>query len=500
MTETELISKRKFYGLLGILFLLALAKALTIIYFPVDLQSEEAQYWLWSKHLQLSYYSKPPLIAYLNHFSTLLLGDTILGVRINAVITGLLLSIATYFLALEIFKSQPKAIVASLISNVFPFVISISSFYTTDTPLLFFWTCAMLFYWKATYKPNPLWWILFGLSVGLGALSKYSMWLIFLPIILYALANQRWIFKSIWFYISIVISAILFSPVIYWNLTNNGVGVSHIVALSGAHSHPQTILNIIQNVLEFVLGQIAILLPFYQYQTLFRKFRAKSFTKEETFLLLPAICMLLIFLVVAFVRKSGVYINWTMFAYVGIPVLFAHFSIDQHKLKTTVKVIASMFVAMNLFAFLTSSWNTIAPLGKSNPANKVIGWSQLAQKVDSLKKTIAPNDAYIFSSNYHIASEMSFSMEGHPSTYVLNLNSRMTQFDLWPGIEQFNQTNKVAIFVDGDKITSEIKAGFDEILHEDSCLIYSQNCLIDKYYIYFLRGQKGILYNHPSSY
>src|SRR2546430_1542444 len=32
---------------------------------PVDLSGDEAQYWDWSRNLDLSYYSKGPLIAYL---------------------------------------------------------------------------------------------------------------------------------------------------------------------------------------------------------------------------------------------------------------------------------------------------------------------------------------------------------------------------------------------------------------------------------------------------
>ena len=31
---------------------------------PVELYPEEAQYWLWSRHLAFGYFSKPPLIAW----------------------------------------------------------------------------------------------------------------------------------------------------------------------------------------------------------------------------------------------------------------------------------------------------------------------------------------------------------------------------------------------------------------------------------------------------
>jgi 4-amino-4-deoxy-L-arabinose transferase-like glycosyltransferase len=64
------IFNKKFLWLLVALSFIALIEIVTVFYFPLELHSEEAQYWVWSKRLQLSYYSKPPLIAYLNWIST----------------------------------------------------------------------------------------------------------------------------------------------------------------------------------------------------------------------------------------------------------------------------------------------------------------------------------------------------------------------------------------------------------------------------------------------
>ncbi len=48
----------------------------------LPLSFDEAYYWLWSKHLALSYYDHPPVIAYAIRAGTLLFGDTAFGVRI----------------------------------------------------------------------------------------------------------------------------------------------------------------------------------------------------------------------------------------------------------------------------------------------------------------------------------------------------------------------------------------------------------------------------------
>ena len=138
----EILFNKRFYWLLGILTILALVKLLIASQF--DLDTEEAQYWLWSKRLQWSYYSKPPLIAYLNWFSTSIFGDTEVGIRINAVIIGFLIAIVSYLLAYALFKNSETAFLTAVISNLFPFLLHSSIIFTTDSLLLFFWLCALL--------------------------------------------------------------------------------------------------------------------------------------------------------------------------------------------------------------------------------------------------------------------------------------------------------------------------------------------------------------------
>jgi len=479
-----------------ILIVVALLKIFILSHY--DLHSEEAQYWLWSKRLQLSYYSKPPLIAYLNWFSTSILGDTVFAIRINAVILGIMFSVASYLLAYELFKNQSTAIFAAIVTNVFPLILSNSIFFLTDAPLLFFWLCCMLFYWKAAESQKPLWWILFGISLGLGALSKYSIFLIFIPLVLFSAKYHPWVFRTKHFYISIFIGLIFFSPVIYWNIRQNGIGFLHLFELTGINDHTNNLYQVISNVLEYTIGQICILLPFYQYKTVYLKYRNGTLTKQMEFLILPAISMFLAFLVISIIRRAGVYVNWTVFAYTGIPILFAHLAATEKKVKRNLRVSVAMGFVLLMFIGLTVPSNKALPLGDLNPLNKTIGWSQLAGKIDSLKASMPDNSSYVFSTNYHITSELWFYLKGQPETYLLNLNSRMTQFDLWIGTEQFRNTDKTGIYVNLEKITPEIEQGFSTILKEDSCAIYSQNKHICTYHIYFLQGMKSFQKQYSS--
>ena len=53
---------------------------------PIDLAPDEAQYWDWSRQLDLSYYSKGPLVAYIIRASCAAFGDTMWAVRLPALV------------------------------------------------------------------------------------------------------------------------------------------------------------------------------------------------------------------------------------------------------------------------------------------------------------------------------------------------------------------------------------------------------------------------------
>lgn len=489
-TVWEVFSNQPYFRLLGILSVIALIKI--VIFTQFDLDSEEAQYWLWSKHPQLSYYSKPPLIAHLNWFSTSIFGDTVFGIRINAVIIGFLISIVSYLLAFELFKNYRTALLAAIITNTFPFLLHSSIVFTTDTLLILFWLCALLFFWKAAETRKRVWWVLLGVSIGLGALSKYAIFFIYIPLVLFSWKYHRDIFKTRGFYLSILITLLIFSPVIYWNINQQGVGFLHLISLSGVYDHSHSAKKSISNLLEFGIGQIIILLPFYQYGKIIRGFRQKTITRQEEYLILPAICTLIFFLIISIMRRSGAYVNWAMYAYAGMPLLFSHFAVSGNRVKLNRRISILLAVILLLFVGLTSPANRIVPIGKANPANKLIGWSQLGAIIDSVKNTLPPESCFVFSTNYHITSKLNFYMKGQPATYFLNVNSRMTQFDLWKGTEQFMNTDKTGILVDRSRISPEIRQVFNTILKEDSCAIYSQNSQIKTYYIYLVQGMKSI--------
>ncbi|MFX6285170.1 glycosyltransferase family 39 protein, partial [Acinetobacter baumannii] len=65
-----------------------------IVYASVlDLRTDEAYYWTWSKESALSFLDHPPMIAWFIRFGTAIFGDTTLGVRFGGIVAMLVMQL-----------------------------------------------------------------------------------------------------------------------------------------------------------------------------------------------------------------------------------------------------------------------------------------------------------------------------------------------------------------------------------------------------------------------
>jgi len=66
---------------LGGIFLITIFRLFVLIIYPPDLSTDEAQYWVWSQYLSWGYHSKPPLVAWVIHLSTIIFGNSPFAIR-----------------------------------------------------------------------------------------------------------------------------------------------------------------------------------------------------------------------------------------------------------------------------------------------------------------------------------------------------------------------------------------------------------------------------------
>jgi 4-amino-4-deoxy-L-arabinose transferase-like glycosyltransferase len=193
----------------------------TIILPLVPITPDEAYYFAWARHPDFSYLDHPPFVAWLMTLG-IPLWKSVLTVRWPGVVLSHL-GYLPWFGILKRLKFSDRAQFYWFLSVLLGPLTGLGSFIITpDIPLMFFWSVAMWALIWTMEKPEIPRWLVVGLAVGLGLLSKYMM-VLFFP------AALLWLFwqgdfkelKKPGPWVALSVALLLFTPVIYWNYTNH---------------------------------------------------------------------------------------------------------------------------------------------------------------------------------------------------------------------------------------------------------------------------------------
>jgi 4-amino-4-deoxy-L-arabinose transferase-like glycosyltransferase len=209
------------------LVLLAILTAARVWYAGIiELSLDEAYYWVWSDHLDLSYYDHPPLVAWLIAATTLF-DDGERFVRLGAALAAAGVTWLVYDLAAALFESRRVGWGAAVAVTVAPILAAGGFIVTPDSPLLFFWTLALWCGYRVIDTQRPGWWYATGVAFGLAMLSKYTA-AFFAPCLLLFLlmapSQRHWLFrKEPW--LGFLLGLVMFAPVIVWNARHDWVSI-----------------------------------------------------------------------------------------------------------------------------------------------------------------------------------------------------------------------------------------------------------------------------------
>ncbi|MEH6873751.1 MAG: glycosyltransferase family 39 protein [Candidatus Competibacter sp.] len=183
-----------------------------------ELFYEEAYYWNYAKHLDMGYLDHPPMVAWIIALFTNLMGDNEFAVRFGTFICWFMTAAFLCKLTGLVYNKK-KNIQAILLIAVLPAYFAVGWAMTPDAPLVACWAMGLYFFYRALIHESRVAWIGVGLAIGLGMLSKYTIALLGIAAFVFILIDRdarKWLVRPE-LYVAIVISLIIFSPVIIWN-------------------------------------------------------------------------------------------------------------------------------------------------------------------------------------------------------------------------------------------------------------------------------------------
>ncbi len=441
----------------------------------LQLHPDEAYYWLWSKNLDLSYFDHPPMVAYFIRITTIFF-NTEFFVRLSSLITFVFGIYIMWKLVRKMFNDEEVANMSLFIFNLFP-MLGASFIITPDIPLMFFWILSLYFIWESISKNKIFYWIVSGLFVGLTMLSKYNGIFLLVCIFIFLILSKedRKLLFNIGPYLVLILSIIIFLPVILWNYNNNWISFK----FQFFHGIPNISGNF-NNIISYFVGQAAAMGLFLgfvclvlTYVSIFSKSRKKLFL--GIFSILP----ITVFAITSY--KTLAEMNWPICSYPTVSVLCAIFFVEKKsKLKNIFLTFAATFSITLVFLLYLQAWIRILPLEKFNkmwvltdPTNWFYGWKEFAIFLDS--KDI---DKPIVSTTLQLASELQYYIN-KPAKIFYNEK----QFSVWNN-ENYPQ-EAICINYESDVKTPMPNSDvYKKIILVDNYDAVRDNNIIRKYNIY----------------
>jgi membrane-associated phospholipid phosphatase len=508
------------------LLILCIFRIYFIRYGPFDLSPEEAHYWEWSRRLGLIYYSKGPMIAYLIAAGTAIFGVNVFGVRVFAVAFSLLGSLTLYKLGKEMFDERVGAS-SAILFQLIPLYSVFGVIFTVDSAFTFFWILALYLFWRAVggqeaggsvgqhhraLKPSDYrqYWILLGITVGLGLLTEYTMAFFYICSLLLLLSSSggRRILKTPIPYISLIVSLAVFAPVIVWNASHGWVTVRH--ALGQMHIEEGMKVSA-GSFFDFVGSQLAVLTPIICALIVVAAVKARSGRFSDGgddrmpggrggFIFWFSVPVIAFFVLKSIQGK--VEANWAMTGYltgiIGLSSLFLS-GWKRRKLYLKVLIVAGIVLSSLMTAVSYYPAKFHIPL-KLDPSSRLRGWKELGKEADALYHGLrSEGDAFIFSDSYQVASELAFYMEGRPTVYCVNVGRRMNRYDLWPEFNDRVHSNAVFVTIADARLSPIIANAFGGC-GKNLFTVYEKGKLLRQYSLFVCRDFRGIQEKETGSY
>jgi 4-amino-4-deoxy-L-arabinose transferase-like glycosyltransferase len=389
LDETARATQARIWRLTLILVgVLTVLRVVALFVTPLELYPDEAQYWLWSRHLDFGYFSKPPVIAWLIWLTTRIGGDAEAWLRIGSPLINAGTALVISRIAARLYGAERGGawvgLAAAAVFSLMPGVQLSSVLITTDTPLLFFlalmiWACVAL----PHASPRVRVWLAAGMGAALGMafLSKYAA--------IYALASlaahlflsrearRAWTpAMAVAFFAALLA---VFGPNMIWNYQHHFSTLEHTAAnanwKSGKLFNPLELIQFVGSQFGVfgpvpfgVLGGGALLLAF-----------RKRLEEADIMLLCFALPPLVTVAAQAFVSRANA--NWAGAAYVAGSVLVAAWLLRWDARRWLIGGLALQAVLAVLFLTWVIDPRTAEAMGMANSFKRARGWDQTVQAI-----------------------------------------------------------------------------------------------------------------------
>ncbi|MEY9879761.1 4-amino-4-deoxy-L-arabinose transferase-like glycosyltransferase [Bradyrhizobium sp. USDA 328] len=417
--------------------IIAAMTVLRIVYASaIELRTDEAYYWTWSKETALSFLDHPPGIAWMIRLSTAILGDTALGVRFGGIVAMLVTQLLLADIVRRLTHDARAIMFAVLMPEAALYYGLLMAKVAPDVAMIPFAVAMMWSLVRLAQGGDGRWWLAAGLFAGLSMLSKFTA-IMFAPAVAAFLLvpdwRWRWL-RSPYPYLAVLVAIAAFSPVLIWNAQHDWASFRFQGVRATANYGIS--LRTIGDYIGLQFGLVGfVMLPVVLTGLVLTAWRGYR-TREPVAILLSTAVLVpfLYFLAKSMTLRVGD--TWPMFMW---PVGFAATAVNlatmtkegwsARMLKSplfwarTAIVSGIAFVVIVFLYYVAAPWNF---LGKSDPIGAEAGYEQVAARAQAaLDETGA---TWIATTDYRTYAMMRWLFKGRVPVIEINERGRFQDF------------------------------------------------------------------------
>ncbi|MCK5809866.1 MAG: glycosyltransferase family 39 protein [Cocleimonas sp.] len=454
----------------------AMSDSLTSLYI------DEAQYWFWSQHLDLGFYSKPPVIALIIATTTAVCGEGETCIRAGSLIIYPLTTLLIYFSAAFLFNRR-TGLVSALVFITLPAVSLSSLVISTDIALFFFWALAFYGLIRALDSNEWHWWLLMGFAGGMGMESKYTMGIFVFSALAYLLFSKQFaLFKNPRLWAAALLAFALWLPNLYWNAQHGYITFVHTSEIA---EFEQRLFHW-DELGTFIIGQFLVFGPVF-----FGLFLIISFSqqlKHKALLISFSWMFLGIILLQALFGRANA--NWAAPAYITASLLVTAWLLENNRLRLIVAAI-SINLALGALVYHTETLLHLTGYeitSKTDLRKRLKGWRAIGQQYKTIQ-THYPT-AILLGTDRTILSHLLY--HARPAKVMTWSPQQKVRhhYDLHGMLKQ--PLDKEFLFVTDKPLTEAMRATFNtsrKLKDNLTAPIYPN--MIRKYSVYHLQGFTG---------
>lgn len=478
-------------GLIAVLTAVFISHSILAVVPP--LFSDEAMFWEWSRHLDFGYYAHPPLTGWLVALGTGIFGTHQYSIRLISILLHLGTIGFLYTLGLEVTRKKSVAVLSIILYACLPLSLILGTAMTTDSALIFFFTGAVVFVRRAIVEERKRFWYLSAVACGGMMLTKFMAALFFPGVFLFLIMHPD--YRNRFFskepYLSFLLSLVIFSPFLFWNMTHHwltfqfnldqrqrGQGFDLERPLKYLAGQMLAASPIVFGVLVVVL--ILILLRFSRQ-------RAKDEYRDSVLLLSVITAFpLLFYLPISFLADVGAHYAGIIYPVASLLIVIWMMSegttlVDGMPrgmrwvygigIGTSAMISLAIFLVIVFPKMLPDRMlYTRAVYADAPIVSHYFGWREGGRRISEIIKQWQdrPEGLFMTSKDYGLASMLGFYTPGHPQYYLMNVTKSVVHgksFLLWERGQKKKGANTIYVSDTPESYKSRLTGFFRKIKH-----------------------------------